>query len=219
MMRENLYLFKYLLASNVLLYMETGAVPAMLLALSQSFGMTYAEQGILGGVVYLSLGIGGPLAGYALRRFHHKYVLLVALYSNLLLTLCWALTPTQYGGYSILLFIALRALMGIFQSVICVFLPLWTNENAPKKQRTSYMSYLQVRPHSLKSLLHILPDRALLSIGLRTSWSHARLHIINSNFIIITRKRTVLPYAGVEMAFPHPNSAPHATLHRLVLCA
>ena len=143
-MRQNLYLFKYLLASNVILYMETGAVPAMLVLLTQSFGMTYVEQGVLGGVVYLSLGIGGPVAGYTLRRFHHKYVLLIALYSNLLLTLAWALTPTECAGYSVFLFIALRALMGIFQSVICVYLPLWTNENAPSNKRATYMSYLQV---------------------------------------------------------------------------
>lgn len=123
--------------------METGAVPVLLVQLTQSFGMTYIEQGVLGGIVYLSLGIGGPVAGYVLRRFHHKYVLLVALYSNLLLTLCWSLTPIHHT-FSICLFIFLRALMGLFQSVICVYLPLWTNEHAPKAKRTSYMSYLQV---------------------------------------------------------------------------
>ena len=55
--------FQFLLFINFLEYLEAGAVPALLLELSTSFHMSPGQQGLLGGVVYLSLSIGGPFAG------------------------------------------------------------------------------------------------------------------------------------------------------------
>ena len=140
---DKAYLFKCLLLANFLQYLEAGAVPALLLQLSDSFNMGSAKQGLLGGVVYLSLSLGGPFAGYLLRSYEHKTVISCAVAANMFFTLLWALTPIGQW-YSTNLFISLRFIMGLCQCVICVFLPLWTNDNAPKERRTSWMSYLQV---------------------------------------------------------------------------
>lgn len=136
------YLFKYLLLANFLQYLEAGAVPALLLSLSNSFEMNSGQQGLLGGVVYLSLGIGGPIAGYLLHMNNHKTIVVTSVACNMIFTLLWAMTPVGYT-YSSYIFIALRFFMGLCQSIVCVFLPLWTNQNAPKETRTSWMSYLQ----------------------------------------------------------------------------
>lgn len=114
----------------------------MLLQLSESFEMGPGKQGLLGGVVYLSLGVGGPFAGYLLRKYEHKTVISCAVAANMFFTVIWAFTPIG-ETYSTDMFIAVRFLMGLCQCVICVFLPLWTNENAPKETRTAWMSYLQ----------------------------------------------------------------------------
>ena len=98
--------------------------------------MTAGQQGLLGGIVYLSLSIGGPIAGYLLRHYDHKMVLGSALTINNIFTLIWSLTPVDYK-YSALLFIGIRFFMGLTQCVVCVFLPLWTNEYAPRNKRTS----------------------------------------------------------------------------------
>ena len=137
------YLLKYFLLANFLQYLEAGAVPAMLLALSSDFEMPAGLQGLLGGSVYVALGCGGPIAGYLLRRFEHRTVVGTALILNNILTLIWAFTPVQQP-YSVELFIGLRFLMGLCQCVVCVFLPLWINEYAPSSRRTSWMSYVQV---------------------------------------------------------------------------
>jgi len=92
--------------------------------------------------VYLSLGVGGPFAGYLLRKYEHKTVISCAVAANMFFTVIWAFTPIG-ETYSTNMFIAVRFLMGLCQCVICVFLPLWTNENAPKETRTAWMSYLQ----------------------------------------------------------------------------
>ena len=141
--RDKSYLFKCLLLANFLQYLEAGAVPALLLQLSESFHMGAAKQGLLGGVVYLSLSLGGPFAGYLLRNYDHKTVICSAVAANMFFTFVWALTPVG-EGYSTNMFIAVRFMMGLCQCIVCVFLPLWTNENAPSDTRTSWMSYLQV---------------------------------------------------------------------------
>jgi MFS family permease len=140
-------LFKFLLLANLLQYLEAGAVPAQLLQLSSAFHMGHGQQGLLGGVVYIALSCGGPFAGYFLRRFekHHRRVVGVSLFINNVFTLMWALTPIDQR-FSKLLFIALRFAMGLTQCIMCVYLPLWINEYAPSSRRTSWMSYLQVRP-------------------------------------------------------------------------
>jgi hypothetical protein len=43
------YLFKFLLLANFLQYLEAGAVPAMLLSLSNDFDMGHGQEGLLGG--------------------------------------------------------------------------------------------------------------------------------------------------------------------------
>lgn len=146
--RDLSYLFKFLLLANFLQYMEAGAVPALLLSISEAFDMDAGQQGLLGGVVYLSLGIGGPFAGYLLRHNDHKSVISFAVSSNMFFTLLWALTPIGLQ-FSTMMFIGMRFMMGLCQCIVCVYLPLWTNENAPADKRTTWMSYLQVHLHRI----------------------------------------------------------------------
>ena len=44
------YLFRYILLVNTLLYLEAGAVPALLLTLSRDFSMNQQQQGMMGGI-------------------------------------------------------------------------------------------------------------------------------------------------------------------------
>lgn len=55
--------FYFLFTANILMYMEAGAVPASLLPLASSFSMSLSEQGLLGGIVFLSIAFAGPFAG------------------------------------------------------------------------------------------------------------------------------------------------------------
>ena len=55
---EASYLFKYIMAIQTMVFMESGALPAVLRLVKASFAMTYAEQGLLGGIIYLTTAIG-----------------------------------------------------------------------------------------------------------------------------------------------------------------
>ena len=60
---DTAYFFRFLLSANLIMYMEAGAVPAMLIPISRSFAMSTTEQGVLGGIVFLSIAFGGTFAG------------------------------------------------------------------------------------------------------------------------------------------------------------
>eukprot|EP00602_Paraphysomonas_sp_CaronLab_P006006 CAMPEP_0185035524 /NCGR_PEP_ID=MMETSP1103-20130426/27058_1 /TAXON_ID=36769 /ORGANISM="Paraphysomonas bandaiensis, Strain Caron Lab Isolate" /LENGTH=547 /DNA_ID=CAMNT_0027572645 /DNA_START=221 /DNA_END=1861 /DNA_ORIENTATION=+ len=124
------------------MYLEAGAIPAMLIQIAESFDMLSGQQGLLGGIAYLSLGFGSPFAGYLMRTYNHKSVLVYTVGINNVFTLLWALTPVG-KWYSTALFIFLRFVMGLMQCIVCVFMPLWTNEFAPAAERTKWMGALQ----------------------------------------------------------------------------
>ena len=60
---EARYCFRWLIALQVVMYLEAGAVPALLIELGAAFDMTLASQGLLGGIVYLTLSAACPIAG------------------------------------------------------------------------------------------------------------------------------------------------------------
>ena len=99
----------------------------------------------MGGIVYLMLSFGGPLAGYLLRLSNTnkgaKPIILISLFLNNLCTLFFGLTPQG----NVWLLVAARGLIGFTQVVVCVYSPLWVDSHAPPKMRARYMSYLQVR--------------------------------------------------------------------------
>ena len=61
--------FYFLFTANILMYVEAGAVPASLLPLAASFSMSLSAQGLLGGIVFLSIAFAGPFAGVHLLPF------------------------------------------------------------------------------------------------------------------------------------------------------
>jgi len=138
---EASYLFKYIALAQVLLYLECGAVPALLHILKrpEAFDLTYAEQGLLGGVVYIFLSAACPVAGVLLRTFRVKKVLASALVVNNLSVLCFALCPDHHPY----LLISCRAFVGFTQAFFMVYSPLWVDEFAPASRRTTWMATIQ----------------------------------------------------------------------------
>jgi MFS family permease len=66
--KDRSFFFKFILTAYLLMYMEAGAVPAMLISLADTFDMSTGQQGLLGGIVFLSIAVGGPFAGRLLSR-------------------------------------------------------------------------------------------------------------------------------------------------------
>ncbi|KAF1326778.1 Major facilitator superfamily, partial [Globisporangium splendens] len=139
---EASYLFKYLIVTQIVVYLEAGAIPCLLDQLSVSLGMNATQQGALGGVVYLALSAASPLCAFFLRRFNPQHVLGASLILNNIAVLMLAFTPTGYA-FSANMMIVARGLIGFTQAFPCVYTPLWVDEYAPREKVAGWMSYLQ----------------------------------------------------------------------------
>ncbi|KAJ0396510.1 hypothetical protein ATCC90586_006596 [Pythium insidiosum] len=139
---EAAYLFKFLIITQVVVYLEAGAIPCLLDQLSVDLNMSATQQGALGGVVYFALSAASPLFAYCMHRFNPQHILGVSLVLNNIATLMLALTPTGYS-FSAYMMIAARALIGFTQAFPCIYTPLWVDEYAPREKVAGWMSYLQ----------------------------------------------------------------------------
>ncbi|KAI9914628.1 hypothetical protein PsorP6_007530 [Peronosclerospora sorghi] len=136
------YLFKYLILTQIILYLEAGSIPCLLDQLSVSLGLDATQQGALGGVVYLALSAASPLCAFFLHRFSPRLVLGLSLLCNNVAVLMLAMTPTGYKFSANMLIIA-RAAIGFTQAFPCIYTPLWVDEYAPREKVAGWMSYLQ----------------------------------------------------------------------------
>lgn len=54
------YLFKFLVLTQVFMYLEAGAVPSLLQQFTLTFRLSPQEQGLLGAIVYISISLASP---------------------------------------------------------------------------------------------------------------------------------------------------------------
>ncbi|GLD98795.1 hypothetical protein PINS_up007513 [Pythium insidiosum] len=139
---ETDYLFKYLILTQVWMYLEAGAVPSLLEQFTRTYHLDPQEQGLLGAVVYISISIASPWCSALFRRFCARRVLGLSLLVNNLALLCFALVPTM-KWYSKPLLILMRSMIGFTQAFHCVYSPLWVHEYAPRAKKGTWMSFLQ----------------------------------------------------------------------------
>jgi MFS family permease len=131
--------FTALLFAQVLVYAEAGAIPALLDRLSAAFSLTYYQQGLLGGVVYVGISLGAPFASFAYHKYEPKSVLMVSLLLNLISVIFFGLTPESWP----LALTGARFLIGVTQSFLAIFCPVWVDVYASRSKQTQWFSGLQ----------------------------------------------------------------------------
>ena len=87
--------------------------------------MTLASQGLLGGIVYLTISAACPIAGALFTSTSARPVLIGSIAANNCFLVLFALTPTRWGSLSTTIFIASRAAVGFTQSFLCIYSPLF----------------------------------------------------------------------------------------------
>ena len=131
--------FYFLVMAQILVYAEAGAVPALLPDFTAAFQLSFKMQGFLGGIVYIGISLGAPLAGYIFQKINSKRVLMGALSTNAVFVTFFAMTPESWS-YSLL---ACRFGMGCTQSFLAIFTPVWVDVFATRNQQTQWFSWLQ----------------------------------------------------------------------------
>jgi MFS family permease len=139
---NNHYVYKYILIANIVNYLEAGAVPAMLVGMSETFHLSPDQQGLLGGIVYFTMSLGSPFAALCFKIWDPRVVLGVSMTLYNIAVVVFASVPVGLDNSSLLLVMA-RGAMGFTQAFLCVYLPLWIDEFAPVDKKTVWMSYSQ----------------------------------------------------------------------------
>jgi MFS family permease len=99
--------------------------------------LSEADKGILGAAPYIGLCFGCPLAGELVRRASEKKVLLVSLAGNVVATFIFAYVLDKYYLWSA------KFLVGLTQSAISVYAPVWVAKFAPASYKTLWYGLMQ----------------------------------------------------------------------------
>jgi MFS family permease len=99
--------------------------------------MQPAELGLLGGLQYLGLTIMCPLGGHLLQTYGKRRVLSICMLLNTLCCLGFALSISKV---MLLLF---RVGIGMTQSLLTVYAPVWVDDFAGKGDAATWMAILQ----------------------------------------------------------------------------
>jgi MFS family permease len=123
------HVYYLLLLLQFAAHLSQGVLAASIDEMKLEFDMSYTEQGLLGGIIHLTIGFSTPLSYYCLtktRRFTHKSML-ISIILSLIFTLFLASVPNHYSK----LLITARGLQGLSESMYIVYFPIWISKFAP----------------------------------------------------------------------------------------
>ena len=129
--------FVLYLISNILISMDHGSIPASINELRQL--TTYDQSiGLFGSLVYLGNIIGSMIFFQLINIYNRKLLLLISLLGNTICLFTFALIENIP-----FLFIN-RILVGMLQSYITIYMPVWCNQFGLQTQRNYMIGLIQL---------------------------------------------------------------------------
>ena len=135
-MKTRMIVYALFLISNILNSMDHGSIPASTLQLRQ---LTSHDQsiGLFGSLVYVGNIIGSLFLFAYINNYNRKHLLLISLLLNSVCLYLFVLTTNLP-----LLFLN-RIVVGIFQSYITIYVPVWCNQYGELSKRTFMIAFVQ----------------------------------------------------------------------------
>jgi predicted MFS family arabinose efflux permease len=98
---------------------DSGAIPSSLIQISETYGLEFSQQGLLGSLVYLGLSVSSLLAGIVLQFWSPKWVIALTMTANLGFCVMFVLAP------SLVWLLASRFGVGASQAFLVIYSPVW----------------------------------------------------------------------------------------------
>jgi MFS family permease len=137
--------------ANLFLNYDTGVIPASLLEIIKEVQLDFSEQALIGSLVYLGLSFASVFVSMILNKFGPSKVCATMLLINS--CCCFAFSFTKIKN---LLYFS-RFLMGISESFVVIYGPVWVNNYSPPEHSTKWMGIL----HSSSAIgIHLLIHRS-----------------------------------------------------------
>ncbi|XP_026190362.1 uncharacterized protein LOC34620255 [Cyclospora cayetanensis] len=122
---------------EVFVNFDSGVVPAILPTLQKEFNLDGVTEGLLGALPYVGLSLSSPFVGRGLTLFSPKYFCLFTMLVNIVATGLFGLATNRW-----MLFFS-RFLIGLTQSGISIYAPVWVDRFAPSDKLTLWMGLAQ----------------------------------------------------------------------------
>ena len=126
------------LVSNVLISMDHGSIPASINELRQQLTSYDQSIGLFGSLVYFGYIIGSMIVFYYINTFNRKYLLLISLVGNTVCLITFVVIE------NIPFLFLNRIVVGILQSYITIYMPVWCNQYGLKTQRNYMIALIQL---------------------------------------------------------------------------
>lgn len=129
--------YSFFLAANTLISMDHGSIPASTVELRK---LTSYDQGIglFGSLVYFGNVIGSLILFKIINMFNRKLLLIISLVGNAACLFWFVFTE------NLLVLFLNRTLVGIFQSYITIYMPVWCKQFGKVENRTTMIAFLQL---------------------------------------------------------------------------
>ena len=129
--------FIFYLISNILISMDHGSIPASVNELRQL--TTYDQSiGLFGSLVYFGNILGSMIFFSLINTFDRKLLLLISLLGNAICLFTFVIIE------NIPLLFLNRVLVGIFQSYLTIYMPVWCNQYGLQPQRNYMIALIQL---------------------------------------------------------------------------
>lgn len=135
-MEKNTKIYILFLISNLLLNYDTGVIPASLLEIQKEINFDYTEQALLGSLVYLGLSTASLFVSPIISKYGAKDVCSIVLLLNSLCCFIFSLSKDKFILFSN------RFLMGITESFVVIYGPVWINNYSPQNKSTTWLGIL-----------------------------------------------------------------------------
>lgn len=132
--KERIALFFYLTAINIVINLDHGTIPAASNEIKRDFNINETALGTFGSLVYLGNLIGAIMLATLIDIFDRKMLLCLSVFTNAFLL--YMFTVTKNIG----ILFAIRILVGITQSYIAIYMPVWIDQFAPRSWKMYMMT-------------------------------------------------------------------------------
>lgn len=137
MLKGEVIFFCVVVYTSVIINLDGGALPPILDKLEESLGVKPAEQGLLGGIVYIGLTLACPFVAIFVQRYPIRLILPTSVAVNAFFCFLFGISPNVHYAY------IARTGVGFTQALFVVYCPVWTDVHAPRRYATTWMSVIQ----------------------------------------------------------------------------
>ena len=131
------FVYIIFIISNIFITLDHGSIPASTWCLYKLFNSNQ-EIGLFGSLVFVGNLLGSLLYFYLINIIHRKKLLLYSMISLSICLITFILTTNTF------FLLSNRIILGIFQSYVIIYLPLWCNQYGITNKRSIMISFGQI---------------------------------------------------------------------------